>query len=203
MSDSESTMEPTRREAIDEESLNELTEGDPNFDNLMIDKKRRQSIVPLSHQPKSVVATKASDLESDNGDNEGEEGFDSFIFNNFSAFSGSENVIDWLDNTDKKFNLHKISRKLRYLAIPLLIEGDAKRRYIRNRNSIKSYDDFYEFFLINYDVIEPNTRHFQHNPSYSSNQNNFTHNPLTHKNISFDDQQKNTTNNFDLTANLP
>ncbi|CAF3676193.1 unnamed protein product [Rotaria sordida] len=204
MSDSESTMEPTRPETIDEESLIELTESNPNFDNLMIDKKRRQSIVPLSHEPKSVVATKVSDLESNNGDNEGEDEFDSFILKNFSPFSGSENEIDWLDNTDKKFNLHKISRNLRYVAIPLLVEGDAKRKYFRNRNNIKSYDGFYEFLLINYDVTEPDTRRFQHNPSsYSSNQNNFTHNPLTHKNISFEDQQKSTTNNFDSTDNLP
>ncbi|CAF3108166.1 unnamed protein product, partial [Rotaria sp. Silwood2] len=103
--------------------------------------------------------------ESNNGDNEDEDEFDSFILNNFNPFSGSEDVIDWLDNIDKKFNLHKISRNLRYIAIPLLVEGDAKRKHIRNRNNIKSFDDFYEFLLINYDVIEHNTRRFQTNPS--------------------------------------
>ncbi|CAF1302635.1 unnamed protein product [Rotaria sordida] len=75
---------------------------------------------------------------------------------------------------------------------------------IRNRNNIKSFDDFYEFLLTNYDVLEHNTRSFQSNPSsYPSNQNNFSHNSITHKNISFEDQQKTTTNNFDLTDNLP
>ncbi|CAF1362496.1 unnamed protein product [Rotaria sordida] len=145
-----------------------------------------------------------SDFESNNRDNEDEDKFDSFILNNFNPFSGSENVIDLLDNTDKKFNLYKISRNLRYMAIPLLVESDAKRKYFRNRNNIKSFDDFYELLVINHDVIEHNTRRFQPNPSsYSLNQNNFTHNSLTHKNISFDDQQKSTTNNFDLTDNLP
>ncbi|CAF1493451.1 unnamed protein product [Rotaria sordida] len=204
MSVSESTNELTRTGTIDEESLIELTENNTISDNIVIDKKRRQSIIPLSHQPKPIDATKVSDFESNNGDNEDEDEFDSFILNNFNSFSGSENVIDRLDNIDKKFNLHKILRNLRYIAIPLLVEGDAKRKYFRNRNNIKSYDDFYEFLFINYDVIEPNTRRFQPNPSsYSSNQNNFTHNPLTHKNISFEDQQKATTNNFDLTDNLP
>ncbi len=133
-----------------------------------------------------------------------EDEFDSFILSHFNPFSGLEDVIDWLDNTDKKFNLHKFSRNLRYIAIPLLVEGDAKRKYIRNRNNIKSFDDFYEFLLINYDVIGYNTHRFQSDPSsHSSNQNNFTHTSITHKNISFEDQQKNTTNSFDLTDNLP
>ena len=76
--------------------------------------------------------------------------FDSFILNNFNPFSGSENVTDWLNNTDKKFKSHKISRNLRSIAVPLLVEGDAKAKYILNRNTIKSYDDLYEFLLINY-----------------------------------------------------
>ena len=58
--------------------------------------------------------------------------------------------------------------------------------------------------MTNYDVIEHNTRRLQPNPSsYSSNPNNFTHNSLTHKYTSFEDQQKITTNNSDLTNNLP
>lgn len=204
MMDFESTNEITRPGTIEEESLIELTESNPNSDNIEMDKKRRQSIIPPSHQPKQVDANKVSDFESNKGDNEDEDEFDSFILNNFNPFSGSEDVIDWLDNTDKIFNLHKISRNLRYIAIPLLVKGDAKRQYIRNRNHIKSFDDFYEFLLTNYDVIEQITRRFQPNPSpHSSNQNNFTHNSLTHKNISFEDQQKTTTNNFDLTDNLP
>ena len=125
MFDSESTKESARPETIDEESLIELTENNTIADNTVIDKKRRQSIIPLSHQPKTINVTKVSDIESNNGDNEDEDEFDSFILNNFKPFSGSEEVSDWLDITDKKFNLHKISHSLRYIAIPLLVEGDA------------------------------------------------------------------------------
>ncbi|CAF1539998.1 unnamed protein product [Rotaria sp. Silwood1] len=199
MSDFESKNNPIRPEKIDEEFINESTEGNPTSDNIGIDKKRRQSITPLSHQPRQVEAKKASGYDLNNSDE-----FDSFILNNFKPFSGSEEVTDWLGNTDKKFNLHKIPRKLRYIAIPLLIEGDAKIKYILNRNNIKSFDDFLEFLLTTYDVPEHNTRHFQSNPSsYPSNQNNFAHNSITHKTISFEDQQKTTTNNFDLTDNSP
>ncbi len=147
MSDSESINGPTRMGPIDEVSLIEFSENNPTSDNIAIDKKRRQSIIPLSNQPQPVDTKKTSDLESNNGDNEDEDTFDSFILDNFSPLSGSEDVIDWLDNTDKKFNLNKISRHLRYTAIPLLVERDAKGKYIRNRDKIKSFDDFYEFLL--------------------------------------------------------
>jgi len=204
MSDSESTKETSNLETIDEEHLEVLTESNLTEENIVIDKNRRQSIIPLAHQPKQIDAKKFSDLESNNDDNVDVDEFDIFILRHFSPFSGSEDVIDWLDNTDKKFNLHKISRNLRYIAIPLLVEGDAKRKYIRNRNNIKSFDDFYEFLLTNYDLIEQNTHRFQSDLSLPpANQNNFTHNSLTHKNISFENQQKTTTNSFDLTDNLP
>jgi len=204
MSDSESTKETSNLETIDEEHLEVLTESNLTEENIVIDKNRRQSIIPLAHQPKQIDAKKFSDLESNNDDNVDVDEFDIFILRHFSPFSGLEDVIDWLDNTDKKFNLHKISRNLRYIAIPLLVEGDAKRKYIRNRNNIKSFDDFYEFLLTNYDLIEQNTHRFQSDLSLPpANQNNFTHNSLTHKNISFENQQKTTTNSFDLTDNLP
>ncbi|CAF3857573.1 unnamed protein product [Rotaria sp. Silwood1] len=168
MSDSESTKESARPVTIDEESLIELNKNNTISDNIVIDKKRRQTIIPLSRQPKPIDATKGSDFDSNNGDNEDELEFDSFI-----------------------------------LTIPLLIEEDAKIKYFRNRNNIKKFDDFFEFLLTTYDVPEDNTRPFQSNPSsYSSNQNNFAHNSITHKTISFEDQQKITTNNFDQTDNL-
>jgi hypothetical protein len=85
--------------------------------------------------------------------------FDAFILHNFTLFSGQENVIEWLDATEEKFYHFKMSRKLRFIAIPLLIEGDAKTEYIRHRNQIKSFDDFYEFLLINYDTTELNIQH--------------------------------------------
>ena len=203
MFDSASSTELARLGTTHEESLTELTESNPTSDNIVIGSKRRQSIIPLSHQSTRFDA-KISDCEPNNDDNEIEDEFDSFILNNFNPFSGSEDVIDWLDNTDKKFNLHKISRNFRYMAIPLLVEGDVERKYIRNSNNIKSFDDFYEFLLTNYDVIEHNTRRFQPNASsYSSHPNNFTYNSLTRKYISFEEQQKITTNNSYLTDNLP
>ncbi|CAF1545154.1 unnamed protein product [Rotaria sp. Silwood1] len=154
MFDFESKNNPIRPETIDEEFINESTEGNPTSDNIGIDKKRRQSITPLSHESRQVEAKKVSRYVLNNSDE-----FDSFILNNFKPFSGSEEVTDWLGNTDKKFNLHKIPRKLRYIAIPLLIEGDAKIKYILNRNNIKSFDDFLEFLLTTYDVPEHNIAH--------------------------------------------
>ena len=114
MFDSASSTEPARLGTTHEESMTELTESNPTSDNIVIDSKRRQSIIPLSHQPTQFDAKNVSDCEPNNDDNEIEDEFDSFILNNFNPFSGSEDVIDWLDNTDKKFNLHKI---LTYLSL--------------------------------------------------------------------------------------
>lgn len=81
----------------------------------------------------------------DNSQPEDEIDFDAFILPNFDLFSERENVISWLDNTEAKFNQFHTSRDLRLTAVPLLVEGEAKRKYIRNRHAIKSFDDFYEF----------------------------------------------------------
>ncbi|CAF1006935.1 unnamed protein product [Rotaria sordida] len=48
----------------------------------------------------------------------------------------------------------RISRNLYFEAIPLLVEGDAKRKYIKNRKQILSFDDFYEFLLLQFDIID-------------------------------------------------
>ena len=77
---------------------------------------------------------------------------DVFICENFVPFSGTQPVDQWLDQTEMLFNKFKISRKLRFKAIPLLVQGEAKRKYIKSRNSFTSFDDFYEFLLMNYDV---------------------------------------------------
>jgi hypothetical protein len=189
---------------IVEEPSDEVTDNDLIPNNIVIDKNRRDSIIPPSHQPKTSDTKKFSATESIHGDTEGEDDFDLFILHNFNPFSGLEDVIEWLDKTDKNFNLYKIPRNLRYASISLLVEGDAKIKYMRKKDNIKSFDDFYAFLLLNYDVTEHNTHRVQPDPSsQSSNQNNFTHNSLTHKNISFEEQQKTTTNSFDLTDNLP
>ena len=78
--------------------------------------------------------------------------FDAFILNKFIRFSGKENVILWLDQTERKFNELRIGRNLRFKAISLLIEGAAKRKYLTHRKEIRSFDDFYEFLLSQFDM---------------------------------------------------
>ncbi|CAF3419975.1 unnamed protein product, partial [Rotaria sp. Silwood2] len=79
--------------------------------------------------------------------------FESFMSANFVPFSGKQSLYEWLDETEDLFNRFKISRQFRYKAIPLLIQGDAKRKYIKYRQSITSFDDFYEFLMTHYDTI--------------------------------------------------
>ncbi|CAF5222675.1 unnamed protein product, partial [Rotaria magnacalcarata] len=84
--------------------------------------------------------------------------FDVFILSTFTPFSGKQRVDEWLDVTESLFNQYKISRSLRYEAIPLLLEGNAKRKYIHHRHSIQSFGDLYEFLLSEFDTsntLEP------------------------------------------------
>ena len=77
--------------------------------------------------------------------------FDVFICQNFVPFSGTEQIDQWLDEIESLFNRFKISRKFRSKAIPLLVQGEPKRKYIKNRQSILSFDDFYEFLFTHFD----------------------------------------------------
>ena len=77
--------------------------------------------------------------------------FDSFILQNVEPFSGKGNVSSWLDQTDALFNAHSIGRHARFDSISLLVEGEVKRKYMKNRSKIQNYDDFYEFLLNEYD----------------------------------------------------
>ena len=83
--------------------------------------------------------------------------FDAFILDTFIRFSGNENVILWLHQTERKFNELRIVRRLRFEAISLLIEGDAKRKYLTHRKEIRSFDDFYEFLLLHFDISNLDT----------------------------------------------
>jgi hypothetical protein len=85
--------------------------------------------------------------ENDNDD----DSFDTFVLQNFLPYSGKENVISRLDATEEKFNRNCIGRNLRFTAISHLVEGVAKRKYIRSRKEIQSYDDFYEFLLTEFE----------------------------------------------------
>ena len=89
---------------------------------------------------------------SRSGDERNNETFDEFILGNFMPFTGRQNVILWLDETEMKFNRFRIVRNLRYAAIPLLVEGEARYKYMRHRREIHSFDDFYEFLLLQYEV---------------------------------------------------
>ncbi|CAF3446843.1 unnamed protein product [Rotaria socialis] len=51
------------------------------------------------------------------------------------------------DETENKFNQLRIGRNFRFEAILVVVEGYAKRKYIKNRKEIGSFDDFYEFLV--------------------------------------------------------
>lgn len=82
----------------------------------------------------------------DNKDN-----FHTFISENFVRFSGEQDICEWLDQTEDKFNELCIVRSLRLRAIPMLIEGDIELKYIQVREYIRTFDDFYVFLLSLYD----------------------------------------------------
>ncbi|CAF1281573.1 unnamed protein product [Rotaria magnacalcarata] len=103
-----------------------------------------------------TVVEKVNYSQPENKDNisqDDDNSFESFIRANFVPFSGKQSLYEWLDETEDLFNRFKISCQFRYKAIPLLIQGDAKRKYIKYRRSITSFDDFYEFLMTHYDTI--------------------------------------------------
>ena len=75
-------------------------------------------------------------------ENEEERQFDLYILYHFLPFSGKQPVNRWLDDTESKFNDSRVSRNLRFEAISLLVESNAKRLYIKTRKEIRSFDDF-------------------------------------------------------------
>ena len=178
-----------------------------------VDTDRRKSIIPHSHLPKSNDEH-LSDIDSTVSDKETESSFDSFIINNFTPFSGSEDIIEWLDDTEAKFNKLKISRNQRFAATPLLITGAAKRKYIHIRKEIKSFDDFYEYLLTTYESYDSSVGQQEKvSTSYLQTEILSTPHPQslassatlssTRKSISFDLPNKSAASNFDLTDSLP
>ncbi|CAF4840330.1 unnamed protein product [Rotaria sp. Silwood1] len=113
--------------------------------------------VSLSRKQESLEQLNIDDNQSVHEDHNKEEDdednlFDRFICENFVPFSGIQPIDQWLDETEMLFHRFKISRKLRLKAVPLLVQGEAKRKYIKNRRSISSFDDFYEFLLTHFDT---------------------------------------------------
>ncbi|CAF2102827.1 unnamed protein product [Rotaria magnacalcarata] len=97
----------------------------------------------IKHSEEAPEVSAQSQPERDTND----DNFDAFILQNFVPFSGKQNVVQWLDETENKFNQLRIGRNFRFEAISLLVEGYARRKYIKNRKEIRSFDDFYEFLL--------------------------------------------------------
>ncbi|CAF3963140.1 unnamed protein product, partial [Rotaria sordida] len=203
MSDDKIASDPLENKETLEELSSDVTKKDITA-TMKYDKHRRLTMKPSSNRYKRSDDNKSSDEGSSYGEPEEEDTFDTFILNNFSPFSGNENVIEWLDITDKKFNTFKISRKHRCLAIPLLVEGDAKRIYIENENKINTYDDFYKLIWMEYKPINYN---FQHTKSYSGpptlSQSNLIEDASIRKNVVFDDKPEMTTSTFELNDSLP
>ncbi len=61
-----------------------------------------------------------------------------FILQHFVPFSDKQNVPNWLDETESKFNELKISNQLHFDVISLIIENGAKRRYFDHRKIYNS-----------------------------------------------------------------
>ena len=59
---------------------------------------------------------KEFDTHSQSDQNNIDDSFDEFILENFTQFSGQQNVTLWLDETERKFNQYRISRSLRFEA---------------------------------------------------------------------------------------
>ena len=98
-----------------------------------------------------TLSTDNIESNIDKEENEDKNSIDSFILQNFILFFGEQDVSIWLHETEKKFNRLFILRNLRFTAIPLLVEGHAKRIYTKNRRSIRYFDDFYEILLSHFD----------------------------------------------------
>ncbi|CAF3091453.1 unnamed protein product [Rotaria socialis] len=103
---------------------------------------------------KKYEEEKEIEEESQLNEDDNENNLDVFILQNFVRFSGKQNVIQWLDETENKFNSFHIGRNFRFEAISLLIEGEAKRRYIKYRKDIRTFDDFYEFLLSQFESTD-------------------------------------------------
>ena len=113
------------------------------------------------HSPQSNLARRferlrindsnESEKHSHNDQQVAQDAFDVFILKNFTQYSGKEDVLQWLDDTEEKFKQFDIGRHARFEAISFLVAGDAKRKYIRCRASIRSFDDFYAFLLSEFD----------------------------------------------------
>ncbi|CAF3714185.1 unnamed protein product [Rotaria socialis] len=137
----------------DSSSINKVDNKDTTkIDNVQVVQTMHENTnMPLDSRNVKVDNTREECYDDDNS-------FDVFILSTFTSFSGKQRVDEWLDVTESLFNQYKISRSLRYETIPLLLEGNAKRKYIHHHHSIQSFDDLCEFLLSGFDTsntLEP------------------------------------------------
>ncbi|CAF2094912.1 unnamed protein product, partial [Rotaria magnacalcarata] len=91
----------------------------------------------IKHSEEAPEVSAQSQPERDTND----DNFDAFILQNFVPFSGKQNVAQWLDETENKFNQLRIGRNFRFEAISLLVEGYARRNLIKNPKTFKGGKD--------------------------------------------------------------
>ncbi|CAF1608338.1 unnamed protein product, partial [Didymodactylos carnosus] len=103
-----------------------------------------------SSNESSTKETISNSNKNRNNKTQQDNDFDNFIMQTFEPFNGTQNANEWLSITENKFKQYQLSRSLRFEAIPLLVENQAKRWYINQRRQISSFDDFYELLLQHY-----------------------------------------------------
>lgn len=138
---------PNRPTIISKSSDSKITEDELTTDCKQVIINTRNSID--KHKDELIDFT---NNPSQGEELEDKQDFDAFILEHFVPFSGKQDVVQWLDQTEKEFNRLKISRNLRFASISLLVEGDAKRVYIRRRKDIQSFDDFYELLITHFET---------------------------------------------------
>ena len=134
------------------------TRNKPKYDQNLDNKKdlssdEQMKILKDSHcqsRDQNITVHKAYAYDNDANDTKirlhldqdlNDDSFDIFVLQNFVPFSGRQDVNQWLDETENRFNHFHIGRNLRYDAISLLVKGEAKRKYLKFRKEIHSFDD--------------------------------------------------------------
>ncbi|KAF9754379.1 hypothetical protein NGRA_3337, partial [Nosema granulosis] len=129
-----------------------------------------------------------------------DDNFDAFILDNFIPFSGKQNVIQWLNETEDNFNRLRIGRQLRFKTISLLVKDEAKRKYLTNRKEIQSFDDFYTFLLSQFDTSNNSICPCKPNKKTTNNSSNL---PRSYHMKLADEPISNTSDSINLTRQTP
>ncbi|CAF4153636.1 unnamed protein product, partial [Rotaria magnacalcarata] len=151
---SDANFEAERSYVVDSsDRQNRISDVEKKIDELLSEEiYKRINVINRVHQnfeDKNEIEDHSQQEHEANDDS-----FDTFILHKFVPFSGKQNVSQWLDETENKFKQFSIGRNLRFDAISLLVEGDARRQYIKNRKEIRSFDDFYEFLISTFESTD-------------------------------------------------